>query len=180
MQVSIANFLPSPVSGLVLATFISEGSEDIAAKLRTYGIEAGDMSEIARERGKKSLVQLPGALLWTMGMGPKPSRERIRQAASQLVSFANEYGHEEIWLICPTRLAEDCAAIAESLLLTSYQFLTYKSRKKPNRLKAVHLLTDAPEAAAAVQRSRAFQPGCACTAALTGSNQRCMPPCKAL
>ena len=94
MQVSIANFLPSPVSGLVLATFISEGSEDIAAKLRTYGIGGGDMSEIVRERGKKSLVQLPGALLWTMGMGPKPSRERIRQAASQLVSFANEYGHE--------------------------------------------------------------------------------------
>lgn len=156
MKVSIANVLPSSDSGRVLAAFLVEGSAVIPAKLRTYGFEVGDMEQIASEKGKKSLISLSGALLWTMGMGTSPSREHMRRAANQLVDFANEYGHEEIWLFCPTEQLPDLTAITESLILSNYQFLTYKSRKKTHRLQAVHLLTELPEAALAVERGTAI------------------------
>lgn len=88
------------------------------------------------KKGSQHLTTIDKQITSIWGMGSALDIEAFRQMVHKVVSFANDYQYKEIiWL--SQRLIQNTdllLALAESLILSNYQFLSYKSEGKINSL----------------------------------------------
>ncbi|MDN4164952.1 leucyl aminopeptidase [Cytophagales bacterium LB-30] len=68
--------------------------------------------------------------------------EKLRQIGASIQKWANEEKFSELQVRISTGDSAAYLAVTEGLLLASYQFNKYKSEKKENSLKTLHLLTE--------------------------------------
>ena len=102
------------------------------------------------EKGSQTLLAGNRPLL-LLGLGAQPGLEDLRRAVHTGCQQARTWGISRLalWMGEPTD--EQAAAISEAALLSDYQFLTYKSKPKPNKLEEL-LLVGFPESAVATGR----------------------------
>ncbi len=144
MKVSLTPELPQPHKSTLLVAFLAENSLDQTRDL--LGLSPDSPAPV--EKGKKRFWAEEGRMVLGIGMGTATTAEQYRRAAYQAVQFANEYGYSQL-VLGGQELQENPSlieAISESLLLSNYQFLVYKSTKKPNGLERAQLIATGDEA----------------------------------
>ncbi|MEM7368847.1 MAG: leucyl aminopeptidase [Bacteroidota bacterium] len=99
---------------------------------------SSDLEESWSKKGSQHLSTIGTQFCLVKGMGAEVETEAFRQMVCKCVSFANEFKYTDILWLSP-RFAQHkqlITALAESLILSNYQFLTYKSEIKPHALTA--------------------------------------------
>jgi leucyl aminopeptidase len=93
-----------------------------------------------------------------LGLGQhSDEREGIRRAVANAVTFANDHKFKSLVVSVPTGTQHSSGdvseAIAETLYLANYQFLTYKSKKDRNSLAEATVVSPAKADEARVERA---------------------------
>lgn len=150
MKVSVVHSIPvSPAKALIAVCL---RPADITAISQQLGLQENLLTETHATRGTKTLIPLSHATIWAVGLGESASLEHIRKAGHQFVSFANEYSYTSAYIVSNFSETSQLTALAESIQLTNYQFLVYKSKQKANSLQAVHIVSTQEGAAEAIEK----------------------------
>lgn len=64
--------------------------------------------------------------------------ENIRKLGARLQGLLQQAGHKEIMILNRSSFAQAAYCLAEGITLSAYQFLKYKSKKKPNLLNEIY------------------------------------------
>lgn len=162
MKVISSAQLPKTTSQhTVWAIFVSENNIVSTQRvLNSAGGWKGDWSADWSAAGKKHLFSLNQQVALIVGLGKAPSAEDLRNAAFAAVSFANEYHARELILIDEPGVKldnngaeENLYTIAESLVLSNYQFLTYKTKDSAHSLKETIVLSQLDSAPSIIDKA---------------------------
>ncbi len=108
-----------------MASNINDGSDGALSK----AIEMGD---VKGKNGESNLFYIDGKRIQLLGLGKKEelNAETIRLAAGRVSRLAINKKIDHLAIECPSNENEICQALAEGLVLGSYQFLDYKTKEK--------------------------------------------------
>ena len=108
-----------------MASNINDGSDGALSK----AIEMGD---VKGKNGESNLFYIDGKRIQLLGLGNKEelNAETIRLAAGRVSRLAINKKIDHLAIECPSNENEICQALAEGLVLGSYQFLDYKTKEK--------------------------------------------------
>ena len=142
MEIQLIHTLEGSDKNTLFVVFISEDEPQLQYPLikEILGLEPDEIKVYAK-KGSKHLFIWQGRLVISLGLGKNPSVEHIRKATFQGVSLANEYQSEHLTII-PGSYTSEIPAIAESALLSNYQFLNYKSEPRKNNLLSLKIITE--------------------------------------
>lgn len=150
MKVSVVHSIPASNSEALIAVCLRP--TDITAISQQLDLQENQLTEAHATRGTKTLISLPHATIWAIGLGNAASLEHIRKAGHQFVSFANEYGYASAYIVSNFSETSQLTALAESIQLTNYQFLVYKSKQKVNSLQTVQVVSTHEEADKVIEK----------------------------
>jgi leucyl aminopeptidase len=89
-----------------------------------------------------------------IGIGtPSDLCEGLRKGTHGAVTLANDHNFAKMVIAYPDGNAAQVVAVAESVALSNYQFLRYKSKKEPNTLATATLISGLKDGAALVERA---------------------------
>jgi leucyl aminopeptidase len=159
MKLRHATKFPKPAPSRLMVVLVSENNLTESSQLisQAFGLSI-ELSKNLAEKGSQTL-RMDGSLnLALLGVGnPSDLREGIRRAASTAVTFANDHKFSEIGICFPGENGIDsgsaAAAIAESLYLSNYQFLPYKSKPDKNSLNEGTVVSEKKADAVQVERA---------------------------
>lgn len=140
MQVSLSQSFPKQKENILVVLFLTKSNVSDANEWCDSDFSEIIFEEKHTEAGKKTLIPAGAMMLCAMGLGDKISTESMRKNTHKAVALANEYQYSSLLIVFPKELNEAHATgIAESAILSNYQFLTYKSDKKANALVNVYV-----------------------------------------
>lgn len=154
---------PTSDSSLVVLPCWEEDQEEFhqlfSSKLK---ITSENWSEI----GHHELLSIGDQLCLIKGMGKTVDLETFRQVVCKCVAFANEFSYKELFWINPRFQGNQqlLTALAESLILSNYQFLPYKSAGKPHCLMATRIMGEETEPQQAAIQSGIIRAQATCIA----------------
>jgi leucyl aminopeptidase len=159
MKLRHATKFPKPAPSRLMVVLVSEKNLTDVAQLvsQAFGLTL-ELGKSHAEKGFQTL-RVDGSLnLALVGIGnPSDEREGLRRTASSIVTFVNEHKYTDLAIAYPGEHGLDsgtaAAAIAESIYLSNYQFLIYKSKKDLNTLNEATLITDKKADASHVERA---------------------------
>jgi leucyl aminopeptidase len=144
MKVSLTPELPQPHKNTLLVAFLSEDQREETLQHLQLSPEGPGLAK----NGKKKIWSEADRLVLSIGMASDATAEHYRQSTHQAVQMANEYGFKQL-VLGGSELKADAQlieAVTESLLLSHYQFLTYKSKKQVNSLERAQIIAEGDEA----------------------------------
>ena len=108
-----------------MASNINDSNDGVLSK----AIEMGD---VKGKNGESNLFYIDGKRIQLLGLGNKEelNAETIRLAAGRVSRLAINKKIDHLAIECPSNENEICQALAEGLVLGSYQFLDYKTKEK--------------------------------------------------
>ena len=108
-----------------MASNINDSNDGVLSK----AIEMGD---VKGKNGESNLFYIDGKRIQLLGLGKKEdlNPDTIRLAAGRASRLAIDKKIDHIAIECPSNENEICQALAEGLVLGSYQFLDYKTKEK--------------------------------------------------
>jgi leucyl aminopeptidase len=140
MKLSHTTQLPRPATDLVHVILLHSGNLQASGELlrRDLGLEFA-MSPAMAEKGFQTL-RIDGTLnLMLLGIGePTDLHEGLRRSTHAAVTFANEHKFKRMaiaFVDVNSQISDTITAVSESVWLSNYQFLTYKTSKEYNSLK---------------------------------------------
>lgn len=145
MKLSHTHQWPAPrAERLLVCLLATEQLQATATRLNQLLGATANLQAAQAEKDKKRLLYLNGQAVALLGVGEKAGAETYRQACHHAVSMAKDLGFTELLLLADPQYwqAETWTAVAESLLLSSYTFDTYKSEKEPNSLEQVQIFAE--------------------------------------
>ena len=108
-----------------MASNINDSNDGVLSK----AIEMGD---VKGKNGESNLFYIDGQRIQLLGLGKKEelNPDTMRLAAGRASRLAIDKKIDHIAIECPSNENEICQALAEGLVLGSYQFLDYKTKEK--------------------------------------------------
>jgi len=101
-------------------------------------------------QGRSSLHVLGSRIALIVEMGPESDAEGMRQATNEVYDIAERFHFKELILVTGDHRLHIAEAIAESLVLSSYRFTTYKSKVKAAAVQQAQIFADSELADSAV------------------------------
>ncbi len=132
MNISIVDSWPKKDPKKLIALLLpQEQLAEMSTLLSKVLGETVSLREEDAEKGKKNLNTVNGQLLAIIGLGATPSLETLRRNVHEAIEVAIDFRFKELLLVGDSNNWTDneWVAIVESLSLSTYQFLTYKSKK---------------------------------------------------
>lgn len=159
MKLRHATKFPKPTPSRLMVVLVSEKNLADVAQLvsQAFGLTL-ELGKSHSEKGFQAL-RIDGSLnLALVGIGnTSDEREGLRRSASTVVTFVNDHKYTELAIAYPGESSLDsatsAAAITESIYLSNYQFLNYKSKKDVNPLSEATVITDKKADATSVERA---------------------------
>tara|TARA_Y100000590_G_scaffold456608_1_gene607519 strand:- start:2579 stop:4042 length:1464 start_codon:yes stop_codon:yes gene_type:complete len=96
--------------------------------------KAFDLGDLKGKHGEANMFYINGKRVLLIGLGKKKklNAHRVRLAAGQISNFAIKKKIDSMVVECFCSSSDSCQAMAEGLVLGSYQFLDYKTKKSEN------------------------------------------------
>lgn len=105
--------------------------------------ETAYVQKLLKEEGTSATINQYERQLYFIKPKDEPAgyrrKEQLRKSGFELFKQVQHSKAETLQIVSFTANAEDTLAFCEGLVLSSYEFLKYKSDKKGNQLKEVHL-----------------------------------------
>ncbi len=150
MQILTLSQLSAADPHALFAFFISKDNLQASKELCKKQLgEASTLEEV--KAGSNQLGVLAGRIALYVGVDPDADSEAIRQAAHAAYEIAEQFQFSELVIIPMDDRLRVSEAIAESLVLSSYQFMIYKSTPSPRFVKQAFVLADSELAASALE-----------------------------
>lgn len=163
MKLRHASKFPKPEPTTLFVVLVTEKNLAAAEEaLATSFNLAWPLDKSHTEKGFQSIRFDGTRNLALFGVGtPTDEREGLRRTISAVVNFANDHKFTELWVSYPHSEAIQgtidtgtaAEAIAESIYLSNYQFLNYKSKKDRNTLAEAGIVTGNKADASRVTRA---------------------------
>ena len=161
MKLRHASKFPKAESSRLFVVLVAENSlsEGMDLLNSTFGLGL-KLEKSHAEKGVQALRFSGDTNVVVYGLGkPNDMREGLRRIMSSAVGLANEHKFKSMAVALPGNHGEEHGgflhAIAESIYLSNYQFLTYKSKKDGNSLQEGIVVSD--QKANEVHVERAFK-----------------------
>ncbi len=146
MELKHSSKASKPSKDTLMVVLVSNSNRDVAEEFvtKSLGIDLS-IGKDAADKGFQTFRFDEQTKLALIGIGKtKDLHEAIRKGCYNAVSLANDHHFSKMEISYPggeSAKTEIVTAIAEACKLSNYQFLTYKTTKEANSLKAVTIVS---------------------------------------
>ncbi|MFN8394742.1 MAG: leucyl aminopeptidase [Bacteroidia bacterium] len=158
MELKHAGKAPKAAKDLLFVVFVSNANVAQAAEYVNGSLGCDlQVDAAAAEKGLQT-YRFDGSIsLALIGLGnPSDICEGLRKGSYNATTLANDHNFKKLAISYPGLAKGDEAqivAIAESIFLSNYQFLRYKSKKEANTLASATVISDLKNGTALVERA---------------------------
>jgi leucyl aminopeptidase len=155
MELKHSSKAPKAAKDLLFVVLVSNQSTAAAGEYLQKSLGCDLQVDLAAAEKGFHTYRFDGKLnLALIGIGnPSDECEGLRKGTHGAVTLANDHNFGKLAVAYPGGNGDHVAAVAESVALSNYQFLRYKSKKEPNTLATATLVSDVKGAAAIVDRA---------------------------
>lgn len=158
MELKHSSKASKPSKDTLMVVLVSNSNLEAAKEFitKSLGVEL-TIGKDASDKGFQTLRFDENIKLSLIGIGKAADlHEAIRKGAYSAVNLANDQHFAKMAIAYPGEIpakTEVVTALAEALILSNYQFLTYKTKKEPNTLKTVSIVSSGKGDAQLVKRA---------------------------